>query len=394
VIVRGLLLAVAAATAATGVTAAVYGAAPARTTAEILVPLGCATALAVAAFARRSRGTGSLGRQFAVVAALALAQLVIATVLLINQMFVSGHDAFFTALIVGYTALIGAWATWALGRRALGDLDAVRTVLAAVGDGRRDVRSALPGRDELAALSADVDAMIARLDAEEGARRSLIAAISHDLRTPITALALIAEGLADDIFEPSQQQAQLRRMTTHVRALSVLIDDLFELSRLESGDVRWSLERVEVESLVQETVDAMRPTAVAGAVTVSADLAGPRLAAHANPEQLQRVLLNLLQNAIRHTPPDGTVVVRVSDGSDGHLELEVADDGEGIAPDERPHVFDAFFRGGAGAARSDGSAGLGLAIARAIVEAHGGRIWLADGDSGTRVRFTIPRAER
>jgi signal transduction histidine kinase len=308
-------------------------------------------------------------------------------------MFVSAHDAFFAALIVGYTALLGGWAAWVLGRRAVGDLDAVSDVLTSVGQGRRDVRSALPGRDELAALSADVDAMIGQLGAEEDARRSLIAAISHDLRTPITALQLIAEGLADEIFEPEQQQAQLRRMTTHVRALSALIDDLFELSRLESGDVRWSLQRVEVEALVHETVDAMRPTAVAGAVTVSADLATARLAARANPEQLQRVLLNLLQNAIRHTPPDGTVVVRVQDGTEDELEVEVADDGEGIAPEERPHVFDAFFRGGAAAARSDGSAGLGLAIARAIVEAHGGRIWLADAESGTRVRFTVPRAD-
>jgi signal transduction histidine kinase len=392
VIARGLVLAVLAAVASAGLTAGVYGASAGRTTAAILLPLGCATALAAALLARRSRRVGSLARQFALVALLAGAQLVIAAWLLIDQMFVSAHDAFFAALIVGYAAVLAGWAAWVLGRRAVADLDEVRDVLTAVGDGRRDVRSALRGRDELAALSADVDAMIGQLDTEETARRSLIAAISHDLRTPITALQLIAEGLADDIFEPGQQRAELTRMTTHVRALSALIDDLFELSRLESGDIRWSLDRIEIGELVHETVDAMRPAAAVGAVTVSAELADPRPVARANPEQLQRVLFNLLQNAIRHTPPDGTVVVRVQGGTNGDLELEVADDGEGIAPDERPHVFDAFFRGSAAAARSDGSAGLGLAIARAIVEAHGGRIWLADADSGTRVRFTVPRA--
>jgi signal transduction histidine kinase len=115
-------------------------------------------------------------------------------------------------------------------------------------------------------------------------------------------------------------------------------------------------------------------------------------AARANPEQIQRVLFNLIQNAIRHTPADGSVVVRAEPGAGGALEVEVADSGEGIAREDRAHVFEAFFQGGARAARSDGSAGLGLAISRAIVEAHGGRMWLADADEGTRVRFTLPVA--
>ncbi|MEZ5123789.1 MAG: HAMP domain-containing sensor histidine kinase [Solirubrobacterales bacterium] len=391
-ILRGVLLAALAAAAAAALTAAVYGGAAARVIAEILLPLGCATALLAGLFARRSRRIGSLTRQVAIVALLAGAQLVIAAWLFIDRMFVSRHDAFFTALLVGYATLVAGWAAWALGRRAVGDLDRVRDVLTAVGEGRRDVRSGVAGRDELAALSADVDAMIARLDAEETARRSLIASVSHDLRTPITALQLTVEGVADGVFEPERQQAELARIKTHVRALSALIDDLFELSRLESGEIRWSLERVELSSLVGETVDAMRPAADAGAVEVRADLPAAPLAARANPEQLQRVLFNLIQNAIRHTPADGSVVVRVEPGRGGELELEVADHGDGIPAEERAHVFDAFFRGGGASARTDGSAGLGLAIARAIVEAHGGRIWLADADLGTRVRFTLPRA--
>jgi len=389
---RGVLLAALAAAAAAALTAAVYGGDAARVVAEILLPLGCATALLAGLFAVRSRRVGSLTRQFAIVGLLAAAQLVVAAWLFIDEMFVSRHDAFFTALMVAYAALIAAWAAWVLGRRTVADLDHVRDVLTAVGAGRRDVRSGLTGRDELAALSADVDAMIARLDAEENARRSLIAAVSHDLRTPITALQLTVEGVADGIFEPERQRVELARIKTHVRALSALIDDLFELTRLESGEIRWSLERVELSELVDETVDAMRPAAAAGAVDVRADLPAAPLTARANPEQLQRVLFNLIQNAIRHTPADGSVVVRVEPGAGGELELEVADLGEGIPADERAHVFDPFYRGRNSSARSDGSAGLGLAIARAIVEAHGGRIWLADADLGTRVRFTLPRA--
>ena len=114
-------------------------------------------------------------------------------------------------------------------------------------------------------------------------------------------------------------------------------------------------------------------------------------AARANPEKIQRVLFNLIQNAIRHTPADGSVVVRAEPAADG-IEVEVADDGDGIAPEERERVFTAFYRGGAESARTGAGAGLGLAVSRAIVEAHGGRIWLAETPVGTRVRFSLPAA--
>ena len=229
-----------------------------------------------------------------------------------------------------------------------------------------------------------------RLDAEEHARRSLIAAVSHDLRTPITSLKLLVEAVGDEVVSEDDRKEYLARLSTHLQALSALIDDLFELSRLETGDIRWSMEQVRLEDLVSETVAAMTPAAEAKHVAVRAELAGGLAPASANPEQIQRVLFNLIQNAIRHTPADGSVVVRAEPRAGG-VEIEVADTGEGIADSERALVFDPFFQGGARAARSDGGAGLGLAIARAIVEAHGGRIWLADAaPSGTAVRFSLP----
>jgi signal transduction histidine kinase len=124
---------------------------------------------------------------------------------------------------------------------------------------------------------------------------------------------------------------------------------------------------------------------------VSASLAPELAPARANPEKLQRVLFNLIQNAIRHTPADGSVVVRAQPAAAG-IEIEVADTGEGIAPAERERVFSAFYRGGADAARGGDRSGLGLAVSRAIVEAHGGRIWVADSAQGTRVRFSLPLA--
>jgi signal transduction histidine kinase len=180
-------------------------------------------------------------------------------------------------------------------------------------------------------------------------------------------------------------------METHIRALSALIDDLFELSRLEAGDVQWTLEQVRVETLVQETVAAMSAEAQAKGVAVRCELPGGLAPAHANPEKVQRVLFNLIQNAIRHTPADGSVTVRARTAGIG-VEIEVADTGDGIAPADRARVFDPFFRAGSDAARTHSGAGLGLAISRAIVEAHGGRIWLVPADEGTRVRFVLPSA--
>ena len=312
----------------------------------------------------------------------------IAIALFVDEMFVSRTDAFFTILVAVYAAVLAAWAMRRIGRRALRDLDAVRATLTAVGEGARDVRAGVRGNDEIARLAADVDAMVARLDLEERARRALFAAVSHDLRTPITALQLLANAIDDGVVDGADTPREYAaRMGTHVRALGALIDDLFELTRLGSGELTWTMEQVRLDELLHETVDAMRPAAEASAVAVSARLGCSLTSARANPDQLQRVLFNLIQNAIRHTPPDGSVTVS-AEAVAGGIEVEVADTGDGIAVEHREHIFDPFYR--ADPSRRDSGAGLGLAISRAIVEAHGGRIWLEDATVGTRVRFTLP----
>jgi signal transduction histidine kinase len=392
-VTRGLAFAGLGAVLAAGLASAVYGSAAGLTTLLILAPLGGATVFTVHAIVAARSRIGGLRRQFGLLAAVAAAQLAMAVGVFVELMFVSGHDAFFTVLVAAFTGALALWAARLLGRRALADVDAVRATLEAVGRGRRDVRTDLDGRDELARLGADVDAMVSTLAAEERARRGLIASVSHDLRTPLTSLRLLVDAIDDDLVtDPAMRRDYLRRISTNVHALSALIDDLFELSRLESGDIRWTMEHVMVDELVQETIDAMRPHAEAGAVAVHAELAPRLAAARANPEQIQRVLFNLIQNAIRHTPADGSVVVRAAPATEGAIEIEVADTGPGIAGNERDHVFEPFFQGTGHSTRSDSGAGLGLAISRAIIEAHGGRIWLADADRGTCVRFRLPCA--
>jgi signal transduction histidine kinase len=366
-----------------------YGVEAGAITFAIVAPLGWGTVLVTdRVIAHRAR-LGGLRRQFTAVGLVSVAMLAAAVAAFVALMFVSGHDAFLTILVAAYAAALAGWAAARMGRRAMDDLERIRSTLAAVAEGRRDVGTGVAGSDEIARVAADVDAMIARLDQEERMRRTLFAAVSHDLRTPVTALRLLANAIDDEVVDSDTRREYVARMGTHVRALGTLIDDLFELTRLQSGELEWSMERVSVELLLAEAVDAMRPAAEAGAVSVSARLDPALGAARANPEQLQRVLFNLIQNAIRHTPADGSVTVS-AEAVEGAIEVEVADTGNGVPAEQRDRVFDPFFRGDA--ARQDGGAGLGLAISRAIVEAHGGTIWLAEAPAGTSVRFRLPAA--
>jgi signal transduction histidine kinase len=220
----------------------------------------------------------------------------------------------------------------------------------------------------------------------EEARRALVAAASHDLRTPLASLRLLVESIDDGVATGETRDRYLKEIRTHVGVLSDLIDDLFELSRIEAGDISWTLRQVELRELIDDTVAAMRAQAAERGVRISADLPADGLVAQANAEKVQRVLFNLIQNAIRHTPADGSVTVRAR-SLGKTVEVEVDDEGEGISPADGERVFEAFYRGDA--SRGEEGAGLGLAISKAIVEAHGGRIWLEPGTPGTRVLFTL-----
>ena len=385
-----IALAAVAAAAVSAIAWAVYGSGAFLDTVEILAPLGVVSVVLAEVIAAHPAWLRGLRIQFAALAALVALLLGAAVALFAWLMFVSNHDALFMALATGYAAVVGLGVARLVSRRALSDLDTIRQALHAVGDGARAVSIPVQRRDELAALAADVEAMVGKVADEETARRRLVAAVSHDLRTPITSLRLIAEGLEDGVFEPERTSDQLRALSVHVHALSALIDDLFELSRLEAGDIRWSIEQVEFDALVRDTIDAMRPHADAARIAVRAEIADQLSPARGNPEQLQRVLFNLIQNAIRHTPADGSVVIRAEPAEGPAIEVEVSDTGAGIERGLRQRIFEPFVQGPAREAGETGSAGLGLAIARAIVEAHGGRIWLADGGPGTHIRFSVP----
>ena len=396
--VRGLLFLLATAVAGGVAVSLVYGTPDGLLTFFLMLGSGAPVILGAHLLARRRAAAGSLSRQLMAGIGLTILLVTLGVGAVALLMFISAHDAFIMALLLLYAGALTAYSLSVMSQAVLTDIAAVRDAVRAVGEGRRDVEIHTGANDEIAELGDAASRMADQLaerererDTAEAARKSLIAAVSHDLRTPLTSLRLLADAIEDDLVDRETRRRYLEQMSVHIGSLSVLIEDLFELSRLEAGDIQWSVQQVALGELVEETVEAMRPHAREKRVMVQALVDTGIAPARANPEKLQRVLFNLIQNAIRHTPADGSVTVAAETNAD-RVEIEVADTGTGIPPGDRDRAFEPFFRGGDGGARSGESTGLGLTICRAIVEAHGGQIWFADSPAGARVRFSLPRA--
>jgi signal transduction histidine kinase len=396
-VTRSLLVLAAAAAIAAAIMAPAHGAGPALVTAALVAGLGAPALVAAHALASRRRFT-SLRRQFAFSSAVVVGVILLAVLAASQLMFVSEHDALLVSAIVLAAGLVALRVGDLVARGVARDVGTVSAGLDAVGRGERGVRLRSTARDEIGALACSADSMAEELaegerarGASEAARRQLVASVSHDLRTPIASLRLLVEAVDDGIVDESTRRRYLATMQTHIGSLSAMIDDLFELSRIEAGDIEWSMRQVELAVLVDETVAAMRPEARARRVEVRSELDDAPLSARADPEKIQRVLFNLIRNAIRHTPADGSVTVRAETRPEV-VQIEVADTGDGILDEDRARVFEPFYRGGSEVARDSEGAGLGLAICRAIVETHGGQIWIGPSEQGTRVRFSLPSA--
>jgi two-component system OmpR family sensor kinase/two-component system sensor histidine kinase BaeS len=233
-------------------------------------------------------------------------------------------------------------------------------------------------------LARSFNTMTDRLRASEDQRRNLLADVAHELRTPLSVIQATTEGILDGLYPADR--AHIEPVLEETRVMARLLDDLQTLSTAEAGMLRLHREQAEAEHLVADAMAAVRPRAESGGVTLlrRVDPGLPTLSV--DPVRLGQVLANLLQNAVRHTPRGGAVTVSVALESDGRVGVAVADTGSGIPADVLPHVFDRFVKSG-----DAGGAGLGLAIARSLVQAHGGEIGAtSQAGRGTTVRFVIP----
>ena len=337
----------------------------------------------------------SLSQRFALATLLTLGPIAFAGWAAARQMFANPNDVVVGSAVLIMALAVGGRISYILSYDVRHNVAILRKGLAEVATGKRDVAFAVESRDELGTLAAQARETIAMLteeekrrDEAERMRRETIASISHDLRTPITSLRLLAEAIEDDLVDQETVKRYAASMRTNVEVLGALIDDLFELARIEAGALTWSMQQIELGEIVESVIGTMEVEASQRGIHIKAEMAD-----HAefvgDPARLRRVMLNLLQNAVRHTPEDGSVTVKIEPAGNGGFEVEVADSGEGIDPADRDRIFEPFYRGGSEAARTRPGTGLGLAIARAVVEAHGGRIWLAESEKGSRFRFSL-----
>ena len=222
------------------------------------------------------------------------------------------------------------------------------------------------------------------------ARRELVAAASHDLRTPIASITAMLEAIEDGLAEGSEYLVPLQEQA---RRLASLVEDLFELARIDAGSLAHELHTTSLAPLVESCLRGFEAEAKARNVRLERRLE-PAPPARCAPEQVERVLLNLLTNALRHTPSDGTVAVALGH-AEGEVRVSVEDTGEGISAETARRMFDRFWRSDSARSADGSGAGLGLAIARGLVEAQGGRIWAEVRESGgARVSFTLPTASQ
>ena len=264
------------------------------------------------------------------------------------------------------------------------EIAGLRSASASLAGGELTARAPEQGPAELADLARSFNEMADNLSRLFDVRRELVAWASHDLRTPIASLQAMLEAVEDGLAQPERY---LPAMAEQVRTLARLVEDLFELARIDAGSLNLELREAELVTVIEGCVRGLEAEARARNVNVEAHV-GDGARACCAPEQVERVLYNLLTNAVRHTPPDGSVAVRLRADPDEIL-VVVEDTGNGIDPESATRMFDRFWRGDE--ARQSNGAGLGLAIARGLVEAHGGRIWAERRpEGGTRVSFTLP----
>jgi signal transduction histidine kinase len=274
-------------------------------------------------------------------------------------------------------------------RSISGPLRELRTSTTRLARGDFTARVGEHGPVELSEVAASFNEMTSRLEELFDARRQLVAWASHDLRAPVSSLQAMLEAVEDGVVPPEHY---LPAMQQQVRALRALIDDLFELAQIDADGTAFETYGVPVGPLVESSVEAFAAEAGARRIRLERRIAAGLPNVEVAPEKIERVLRNLLANAVRHTPPDGSIVIG-AERVNGTVLVAVEDTGEGIPPGAARTMFDRFWRGDPARDRSRDGAGLGLAIAKGLVERHGGTIWAEERDGGgARIAFTLPVA--
>ncbi|MCC3772993.1 HAMP domain-containing sensor histidine kinase [Streptomyces sp. UNOC14_S4] len=330
----------------------------------------------------------------------ALGALVIGSVVITTFLvFVAIHSATGLRVITVFSIIASLLITQFVAHGLTAPLDEMTEVTRAMARGDYTRRVGAGRRDEFGDLATAFNRMAADLEAVDTHRKELVANVSHELRTPIAALRAVLENVVDGVSaaDPETMRTALRQ----TERLGRLVEQLLDLSRLDNGVVPLHARRFEVWPYL---AGVLKEAGMASGssphsrkdVHLHLDVSPPELTAHADAERLHQVVANLVDNAVKHSPPHGRVTVRARRGEGAQsLDLEVLDEGPGIPEAERDRVFERFNRGSrAHGPCGDGGTGLGLAIARWAVDLHGGSIGVAESPQGCRIQVTLPGGPR
>ncbi len=314
-------------------------------------------------------------------------------------MFASEHDLQLATILLvfasGIAIVLGGFFASALTER-LSRLESATRILQT---GDLTARASVSGSDEIAALARSFNQMAGQLEAAaekqkelDRLRRDLVAWAGHDLRTPLASIRLLVEALADGVVsDPETSQQYLVQARKQVDTLAALVDDLFQVSQLDAGGLSLHCEPASLTDLLSDTIESFSGMASQRGIRLEGSAAPGIDPLEMDVQRMERVLNNLVSNALRHTPPGGLVSIR-AECENGSVRVTVQDSGEGVPSEDLAHIFERFYRGDKSRSRATGGAGLGLAIAKGIVEAHGGSIAVQSQlGQGATFTFTVPK---
>jgi signal transduction histidine kinase len=292
----------------------------------------------------------------------------------------------FAVVAVGLAALLF---TWLLSRRMLGPIEALTSAAGRMERGDLSQRVAASSRDEIGELGRAFNSMAGGLERLEQLRRGMVSDIAHELRTPLSNIRGYLEAMRDGVARPDP--ALIASLHEEALLLTRLVDDLQQLELADAGQLKLVRQEADLGEVVEQAVIASRPAAASKSISVTTEVAPDLPPVEADRERVGQVLRNLLDNAIRHTPEGGSITVAARNDGD-EVEMNVRDTGAGIPPEHMPNIFERFYRADSSRTRSTGGAGLGLSIARQLVELHGGRIWVdSTPGAGSSFYFTLPK---
>ena len=355
----------------------------------ILLAMVIAAAVAAWALPRWARRATSLRATLIALMVTALLIVIVGTAIAAQRMFLSTHDAQLLIVVLGLGLVAGLSFAVSVAKPWTEDLRSVAETASRIAGGDFTARTGVNRADEVGSTAEAVDAMareLAALDIERArddeARRRFFASVGHDLRSPLAALQAAVEALRDGVApDPDRYLASIEG---DVRVLNHLVDDLFLLARIESGGFEYELVPVDLAEIADEAIEVLTPVSQLAGISIRLNTVGSSVVS-TGPVPIGRVIRNLLDNAIRHAPPGSEITVTV----EMPATVRVADEGPGFPPSFTEAAFEEFARADPARSRSTGGAGLGLAVARELVEELGGRIWAEPGPGGL-VAFTLP----